>query len=65
MELHVDAIVPEGRLAANGLMVVNPPFTLQADMATLLPKLVRQLGTGHGSCRVESLNHATDAISVD
>ncbi len=52
LELHVDAPRPDGRLVASGLIVVNPPFTLHAEMECLLPELARQLGPGHGSSRV-------------
>ena len=48
LELSVDAVASDGPLAANGLMVVNPPFTLREEMACLLPELARQLGRGRG-----------------
>jgi 23S rRNA (adenine2030-N6)-methyltransferase len=49
LELAVDGARDDGRLVANGLIIVNPPFTLEEEMACLLPELQRQLGTGSGA----------------
>lgn len=38
-ELHVDAIEAEGPLAACGLAIINPPYTLHDELAALLPAL--------------------------
>ena len=48
LEFRVDTPRPDGRLVANGLVVVNPPYTLEAEMACLLPELARQLAAGNG-----------------
>ena len=37
------------RLNGSGLVVINPPYTLQADLAMLLPVLVERLGDGEGA----------------
>lgn len=52
LELRIDAPSPEGPLVASGLVVVNPPYILEAEMACLLPELARQLGRGRGDARV-------------
>lgn len=38
-ELHVDAVEAEGPLAACGLAIINPPYTLHDELAALLPPL--------------------------
>ena len=38
-ELHVDAIEADGPLAACGLAIINPPYTLHDELAALLPPL--------------------------
>ncbi len=53
LEFQVGEPQPEGRLVANGLMVLNAPFTLQDEAACLLPELARQIGTGRGACRID------------
>ncbi len=52
LELDVGVPSPEGRLVSNGLIVVNPPYTLEGEMACLLPELRRQLGGEQGACRI-------------
>lgn len=42
-ELSVSPSRPEGGLRASGLIVVNPPFTLEPDLLTLMPALARLL----------------------
>lgn len=42
------------RLAASGMIVVNPPFTLEDEMRSILPRLVEVLQEGAGAdCAVE------------
>jgi 23S rRNA (adenine2030-N6)-methyltransferase len=43
LELHIDAPKPQGALAATGLLVVNPPYLLEAEARVLLPQLARTL----------------------
>ncbi len=57
LEFAVDAPQAEGRLAANGLFVINPPFVLEEEAACLLPELVRQVGAGRGTIRIDRLGH--------
>jgi 23S rRNA (adenine2030-N6)-methyltransferase len=45
-QLMVREPFPEGGLAGSGLLVVNPPWTLEADLVCLLPALARRLGVG-------------------
>ena len=49
------AVAParDGALAASGLLVVNPPYTLEREMACLLPVLERQLAGGKGTWRID------------
>ena len=44
-----------GRLSACGLIIVNPPFTLEAELRTLMPQLMAALAGGRGSCRIDWL----------
>lgn len=46
LELHVDAITPDGPLAATGLLLANPPWTLADEMTALLPELSACLARG-------------------
>jgi 23S rRNA (adenine2030-N6)-methyltransferase len=55
LELAVARPAADGPLAASGLVVVNPPYVLEAEAACLLPALERQLGGGQGSSSVERL----------
>jgi 23S rRNA (adenine2030-N6)-methyltransferase len=44
------------RLAGTGLIVINPPWTLEAELAALLPALARLLGREHpGTSRLDRL----------
>jgi 23S rRNA (adenine2030-N6)-methyltransferase len=44
LELQIDAPKPQGALAANGLLIVNPPYLLEAEARVLLPHLAKTLG---------------------
>ncbi len=53
LEFAVDRPTDGGPLVACGLLVVNAPFVLEAEMACLLPELARQLGqNGLGAARI-------------
>jgi 23S rRNA (adenine2030-N6)-methyltransferase len=55
-ELSVGAARAPGRLAACGIVVVNPPWTLAGELATLLPELTAALcGASDGAHRVNWL----------
>lgn len=45
-ELHVADVMAEGPLAACGLALINPPYTLQDELAALLPQLCTLLARG-------------------
>ncbi len=45
-ELRVKAAFERGGLAGSGLIIVNPPWTLEADLKVLLPALATRLGLG-------------------
>jgi 23S rRNA (adenine2030-N6)-methyltransferase len=42
-----------GRLYGSGLIVVNPPFTLESELNAILPALAKLLEQGSGGSRVE------------
>jgi 23S rRNA (adenine2030-N6)-methyltransferase len=43
------------RLAGCGLIVVNPPWTLDAELRVLLPALAKVFGAAPGACRIDWL----------
>jgi 23S rRNA (adenine2030-N6)-methyltransferase len=53
-ELYVADTPEEGPLGGCGLIVVNPPWTLESELAALLPALANVLATeGSGSHRID------------
>jgi 23S rRNA (adenine2030-N6)-methyltransferase len=54
-ELALAAPRAEGALTACGLLVVNPPWTLEAELKVLLPELAKVMGTAGSGCRVDWL----------
>lgn len=48
-DLWVRDLESEGKLAGAGVVVINPPFTLEADLAVLLPWLCDTLRQGDGA----------------
>ncbi|WP_309084832.1 23S rRNA (adenine(2030)-N(6))-methyltransferase RlmJ [Chelativorans sp.] len=53
---------PKPRLDGSGMIVVNPPFTLKAELEALLPVLARLLGEGgEGSFFIEQLTPEAQA----
>lgn len=55
-ELFIRAPLSEGELSGTGLLILNPPFTLEAKLGTLLPYLTRVLARARGAeSRVEWL----------
>jgi 23S rRNA (adenine2030-N6)-methyltransferase len=57
VELQVEAPAPEKPLARTGLIVVNPPYVLEAEAKTILPALTRVLARGPGATfSLESLS---------
>ncbi len=49
LELRTEAIASAERLAGTGLVVLNPPFQLEAQLRLLLPFLAERLATGEGA----------------
>jgi 23S rRNA (adenine2030-N6)-methyltransferase len=45
-ELVVSPLSDPGRLNGSGVIVVNPPWTLEADLSAMLPSLAAVLGKG-------------------
>jgi 23S rRNA (adenine2030-N6)-methyltransferase len=45
-ELRVKAAFERGGLSGSGLIIVNPPWTLETDLNLLLPALAERLGIG-------------------
>jgi 23S rRNA (adenine2030-N6)-methyltransferase len=55
-EIAVGTTVTDGPLSACGLLIVNPPWTLEANLKTVLPALARTLGRDRpGTYRLEWL----------
>jgi len=49
ISFNIRAPSPEPRLDGCGMVIVNPPYTLEAEMKTLLPVLSRLLSEGPGA----------------
>jgi len=60
LEMRVSGEYPEPRLIGNGLVIVNPPWTLEDEMRRLLPELATRLAQkpGAGRARIEPLGAA-------
>jgi 23S rRNA (adenine2030-N6)-methyltransferase len=52
-ELAVDATPAQGPLGGCGLIIVNPPWTLENELATILPELVKALGSRNSNYRLD------------
>jgi 23S rRNA (adenine2030-N6)-methyltransferase len=48
-ELRVENTPGERRLQASGMFIINPPWTLEKNLAGALPLLVKALGQGNGA----------------
>jgi 23S rRNA (adenine2030-N6)-methyltransferase len=46
LEFSVAPQATDGALVSTGLLMVNPPFTLQSELKTILPELEKPLGQG-------------------
>lgn len=54
VELRVKSAFERGGLAGSGLIVINPPWTLEAELNLILPALATRLGLGNwGRSQVE------------
>ena len=49
IELDVARVVEEAPLSGNGMIIVNPPFGLEAEARALLPWLTKTLARGEGA----------------
>ena len=56
LELQTGPATPQGPLARCGLIIVNPPFRLDADAKILLPWLAAVLGSGEPGFLIEWLS---------
>jgi 23S rRNA (adenine2030-N6)-methyltransferase len=54
-ELTVSRVPAADRLTGSGLIIVNPPWTLEAELAVLLPALAGCLAPGEGGFRLDWL----------
>ena len=54
-ELTVAPVRAGEKLSGSGLIIVNPPWTLEAELAVLLPALLDILAVGKGAARVDWL----------
>ena len=52
-ELAVGATPAQGPLGGCGLIVVNPPWTLENELATMLPELAKALGSRNSNYRLD------------
>jgi 23S rRNA (adenine2030-N6)-methyltransferase len=56
LEFSVAPQLPDSPLASTGLLIVNPPWTLQGELKTILPELEKPLGQGGaGRFRLETV----------
>jgi 23S rRNA (adenine2030-N6)-methyltransferase len=64
VEFVVAAPRPDSRLTACGLVIVNPPWKLAAEIGAMAPVLTALLGRDHGrSCRVDDLQGGRPAAA--
>jgi len=52
-ELAVGATPAQGQLGGCGLIVVNPPWTLENEFVTILPELVNAIGSRNSNYRLD------------
>jgi 23S rRNA (adenine2030-N6)-methyltransferase len=48
-ELRVENAPGERRLQASGMFIINPPWTLEANLLQALPILIKALGVDSGA----------------
>ena len=64
-DLWVRDLQSEGKLAGAGVVVINPPYTLEGELLTLLPWLCDQLKQGDGAGWRLDGAIAEDSLPVD
>ncbi|MEJ0096360.1 MAG: 23S rRNA (adenine(2030)-N(6))-methyltransferase RlmJ [Methylocella sp.] len=55
IEFQIDAVWPQGALTRSGLIILNPPFSLEAEARLILPCLSHCLGDGQPDHLIEWL----------
>jgi 23S rRNA (adenine2030-N6)-methyltransferase len=55
IEFQIDAVEPQGALRRSGLIILNPPFSLEAEARIILPCLSQRLGGGQPAQMIEWL----------
>jgi 23S rRNA (adenine2030-N6)-methyltransferase len=61
LELTVELIRTDGPLAATGLILVNPPYVIEAEARALLPVFAKLMGRGPGaSFAIEQITGEAD-----
>lgn len=63
LEFAISPPRPGQRLSANGLLVINPPYSLEAEAACLLPELARQLSAGEGRATLSWIEPRNDGFA--
>jgi len=54
-ELRLSEVPAAGRLAGSGMVIVNPPWTLQDELSTLMPPLAKILSGSAAGAKVDAL----------
>jgi 23S rRNA (adenine2030-N6)-methyltransferase len=58
VELDIGPAADPARLSGCGLIIVNPPWTLEQELKTLLPALAARLSRGAGGeCRIDRISN--------
>ena len=58
-ELHVRPDDSPLRLNGSGMLIINPPYQLDTELAPVLPVLARLLGESHADSRLEWIRRET------
>jgi 23S rRNA (adenine2030-N6)-methyltransferase len=53
VEFAVGATPVQGPLGGSGLIIINPPWTFENELATILPELVKVLGSRNSNYRID------------
>jgi 23S rRNA (adenine2030-N6)-methyltransferase len=64
-ELNIAPLADPGPLSGCGLIAVNPPWTLEKELQTLLPGLALILsGPSHGGCRLDWISGEIERTTI-
>ncbi len=58
LELQIGEVLPRGALTRCGLIIANPPYTLEAEARIILPALVERLSDGRAVHLIDGLSRA-------